>query len=94
MLGHADISTTMNIYVHATREAKRSLARLPDKVVGGGGSGRPAHAYGPRCPHLGCALKYNPQEHSWDCPCHGSRFGEDGQLIDNPSTDDLRRANR
>ena len=42
----------------------------------------------PRCPHLGCALKYNPDEHSWDCPCHGSRFTEDGQLIDNPATDD------
>lgn len=42
----------------------------------------------PRCPHMGCALKYNPQEHSWDCPCHGSRFGEDGRLIDNPATDD------
>ncbi len=45
----------------------------------------------PRCPHLGCALKYNPHEHSWDCPCHGSRFTEDGQLIDNPATDDKRR---
>jgi len=42
----------------------------------------------PRCPHMGCALKYNAQEHSWDCPCHGSRFGEDGTLIDNPATDD------
>ena len=42
----------------------------------------------PRCPHMGCALKYNPAEHSWDCPCHGSRFGEDGRLIDNPATDD------
>jgi len=42
----------------------------------------------PRCPHLGCALKYNPAEHSWDCPCHGSRFSEDGKLIDNPATDD------
>ncbi len=42
-----------------------------------------------RCPHLGCALKWNPQEHSWDCPCHGSRFTKDGQLIDNPATDDL-----
>ena len=42
----------------------------------------------PRCPHMGCALKYNPQERSWDCPCHGSRFGEDGRLIDNPATDD------
>ncbi len=44
----------------------------------------------PRCPHLGCALKYNSAEHSWDCPCHGSRFTEDGQLIDNPATDDKR----
>ncbi len=44
----------------------------------------------PRCPHMGCALKYNPQEHSWDCPCHGSRFGEDGSLIDNPAVDDKR----
>ncbi len=42
----------------------------------------------PRCPHMGCALKYNPQEHTWDCPCHGSRFTEDGRLIDNPATDD------
>ncbi len=44
----------------------------------------------PRCPHMGCALKYNKAEHSWDCPCHGSRFAEDGTLIDNPSTDDKR----
>lgn len=42
----------------------------------------------PRCPHLGCALKYNRAEHSWDCPCHGSRFTENGELIDNPATDD------
>ena len=45
----------------------------------------------PRCPHMGCALKYNAAEHSWDCPCHGSRFGEDGTLIDNPATDDKQR---
>ena len=44
----------------------------------------------PRCPHLGCALKYNPVEHTWDCPCHGSRFTENGELIDNPATDDKR----
>ena len=34
LLGHADVSTTMNIYAHATKEAKRSSARLLDKVVG------------------------------------------------------------
>lgn len=43
----------------------------------------------PRCPHLGCALKWNPQERSWDCPCHGSRFTEQGKLINNPANDDL-----
>lgn len=41
-----------------------------------------------RCPHLGCALKWNKYEHSWDCPCHGSRFTEQGRIIDNPAKDD------
>ncbi len=39
-----------------------------------------------RCPHMGCALKWNKAEHTWDCPCHGSRFEENGTLIDNPAT--------
>ena len=43
-----------------------------------------------RCPHLGCALKWNPAEHTWDCPCHGSRFTREGRLIDNPATGDLK----
>lgn len=43
----------------------------------------------PRCPHMGCALKWNPAEHSWDCPCHGSRFTQDGTLLDNPATGNL-----
>ena len=44
----------------------------------------------PRCPHMGCALKYNRAEHSWDCPCHGSRFTKDGKVIDNPATGDMK----
>ena len=44
---------------------------------------------GKRCPHLGCALKWNPYEHTWDCTCHGSRFTESGELIDNPATKSL-----
>ncbi len=43
-----------------------------------------------RCPHLGCALKWNRAEHTWDCPCHGSRFSSDGSLLDNPSNGDLK----
>lgn len=43
-----------------------------------------------RCPHMGCALKWNEAEKSWDCPCHGSRFDEDGGVIDNPATGDIK----
>lgn len=43
-----------------------------------------------RCPHLGCALKYNKLEHSWDCSCHGSRFEESGKLINNPALKDKK----
>ncbi len=43
-----------------------------------------------RCPHLGCALKWNSAEHSWDCPCHGSRFSEKGKVLDNPANGDLK----
>lgn len=42
-----------------------------------------------RCPHLGCALKWNEAEHSWDCPCHGSRFDEAGRVLDNPANGNL-----
>lgn len=43
-----------------------------------------------RCPHMGCALRYNRAEHSWDCPCHGSRFDLAGHLIDNPAMKDAK----
>lgn len=43
-----------------------------------------------RCPHLGCALKWNSAEHSWDCACHGSRFSQEGKVLDNPANGDLK----
>lgn len=45
----------------------------------------------PRCPHLGCALKWNASEHSWDCSCHGSRFASDGEILNNPANKPLGR---
>lgn len=41
-----------------------------------------------RCPHLGCQLEWNPDERSWDCPCHGSRFDRYGELISGPAQTD------
>lgn len=43
----------------------------------------------PRCPHMGCQLEWNPDEKSWDCPCHGSRFDYKGTLINNPALSNL-----
>ena len=43
-----------------------------------------------KCPHLGCQLEWNPDEKSWDCPCHGSRFDVYGRLLDGPAQSDLK----
>lgn len=45
--------------------------------------------YPPRCSHLGCELKWNPDEQTWDCPCHGSRYDKSGRKIDEPTRKDL-----
>ena len=43
------------------------------------------HALSARCTHMGCIVEWNNAERSWDCPCHGSRFGTDGRVLQGPA---------
>ena len=42
----------------------------------------------PVCPHMGCRLIWNPEEQTYECPCHGSRFDKEGHLLDDPAQTD------
>ncbi len=68
---------------HLRASVRSLLEDVGQSVVGlcKGWFGKKKH----RCTHLGCRLEWNPEEKSWDCPCHGSRFKQNGELIDNPA---------
>lgn len=47
------------------------------------------YALNPTCTHMGCDVKWNQTERSWDCPCHGARYNYDGKVITGPADADL-----
>lgn len=49
------------------------------------------HAVSAVCSHMHCIVRWNHVERTWDCPCHGSRFGVDGDVISAPATHPLER---
>ncbi len=49
------------------------------------------YAVSPVCPHRGCALSWNDDEKTWDCPCHGSRFDYTGRRLYHPAKAALRQ---
>ncbi|MBI4524002.1 MAG: FAD-dependent oxidoreductase [Deltaproteobacteria bacterium] len=50
------------------------------------------HAISATCTHLGCIVAWNPAERSWDCPCHGSRFDIEGNVLRGPAVTNLEKA--
>ena len=51
------------------------------------------HALNSACTHIKCTVRWNAAEKTWDCPCHGSRFTIDGELLTGPARKDLQQVN-
>jgi nucleotide-binding universal stress UspA family protein len=60
----------------ATGDHKVAVYRDPSGAV---------HAMSARCTHMGCIVRWNPAESTWDCPCHGSRFAATGEVLNGPA---------
>ncbi|MFJ4877212.1 FAD-dependent oxidoreductase [Streptomyces sp. NPDC088745] len=69
------------------RDGKRHLAVHRDDTGA-------LHAVAARCTHMGCLVRFNDAERTWECPCHGSRFGVDGEVLQGPAVHPLARASR
>ena len=49
------------------------------------------HSVSPACTHIDCLVAWNTAEKVWECPCHGSRFNEEGEMFTAPARKDLEK---
>ncbi|MFF2243474.1 FAD-dependent oxidoreductase [Arthrobacter sp. NPDC058130] len=77
--GHAALAPGEGAVIKVNREST-AVYKDPDGQV---------RAVSAICTHLGCTVAFNSADTTWDCPCHGSRFGTDGSVIQGPAAKDL-----
>ncbi|MBQ1729933.1 MAG: FAD-dependent oxidoreductase [Oscillospiraceae bacterium] len=82
------VAGTFSEGAQAVKVLTRSLLNIPQAYKDESGE---VHAVSVKCPHLGCQLEWNPDEKTWECPCHGSRFDAYGELISGPAQENLER---
>lgn len=80
-----DVSSTDEIADDSGAVMRRGLSKI---AVHRDAHGK-LHELSAVCPHLGCIVRWNASEKTWDCPCHGSRFGKLGKVINGPANTDL-----
>ncbi|WP_447008198.1 FAD-dependent oxidoreductase [Saccharothrix isguenensis] len=86
-LKHAEVDSVADVPAGQARVVRdgRGKAGVYRDEAGG------VHGVSLRCTHLGCMVRFNEAERSWDCPCHGSRFDVDGSVLEGPATKPLPR---
>ena len=75
---------------HSLKENQGAIVRIAGKKLAAyRDPGGELHVMSPVCTHMGCYVHWNEAETSWDCPCHGARFGPKGHLLNGPAIADL-----
>ncbi|MDP1819245.1 MAG: FAD-dependent oxidoreductase [Acidimicrobiales bacterium] len=87
---HADVFEPGRLADNLTKKLVRDAARsLQHTVIDRVEELLPGRERHPTCTHMGCRLRFDDREQTWDCPCHGSRFDAAGQVVCGPAVADL-----
>ena len=83
--GHAHKPPTAT----SAEPAEGAIVEVDGRAAGLYGVGGELRAVSAVCTHMGCLVGWNPVDRTWDCPCHGSRFADDGRVLHGPATEPL-----
>ena len=91
----ADRLTSANVEAQSTDEVANGEGKIVEvggkKVAAYRDDAGTLHRLSPVCTHMKCDVAWNPAERTWDCPCHGSRFTPQGDVLNGPARDPLKR---